>query len=128
MINNLLLLNKLKPVDVGFFVGCAVVIALIVAVYFLIPVFNKKQYQEQRENLKKREAAFNANRKTSVVEEKKEDSIVDEFEKVVNEETVSNVDESVGLDCGFANLSDGKTIEAIDGLEKNSSESVDDNK
>lgn len=64
MFKFLLELNSLGPVDIGFFVGCAVVIAAIVAIYFLIPVFNKKQYQEQRENLKKREAAFGTNRKS----------------------------------------------------------------
>ncbi len=63
---NLLLLNGLKPVDVGFFIACALIVAIIVAVYFLIPVFNKKQYQEQRENLAKRESAFKSNKKTAV--------------------------------------------------------------
>jgi len=63
---NLLLLNGLKPVDVGFFIAVAVIIALIVAVYFLIPVFNKKQYREQRENLARRENAFKSNKKTTV--------------------------------------------------------------
>ena len=58
----MMLLNKLGSVDVGFFVGCAVAIVLIVAIYFLIPVFNKKQYQEQRDNLKKREEAFRSSR------------------------------------------------------------------
>lgn len=58
----MMLLNKLGSVDVGFFVGCAVAIVLIVAIYFLIPVFNKKQYQEQRDNLKKREEAFRTSR------------------------------------------------------------------
>lgn len=58
MFDSLLLLNKLGSVDAGFFVACAVIIVLIVAIYFLIPVFNKKQYQEQRDNLKKREEAF----------------------------------------------------------------------
>lgn len=61
MFDSLLLLNKLGSVDVGFFVACAVIIVLIVAIYFLIPVFNKKQYQEQRDNLKKREEAFRSN-------------------------------------------------------------------
>ena len=57
----LLALNSLGAWDIGFFVACGVIIAIIVAVYFLIPVFNKKQYQEQRDNLKKREVAFKAN-------------------------------------------------------------------
>lgn len=51
----------LKPTDIIFFIVLAVIIGLCVAVYFLIPVINKKQYQEQRENLKKREAAFKSN-------------------------------------------------------------------
>ncbi len=62
MFAKMMLLNKLGSVDVGFFVGCAVAIVLIVAIYFLIPVFNKKQYQEQRDNLKKREEAFRTSR------------------------------------------------------------------
>lgn len=68
MFRNLLLLNKLGSVDIGFFVGCAVAIVLIVGIYFLIPVFNKKQYQEQRDNLKKREDAFKSNRRTLVMD------------------------------------------------------------
>lgn len=58
MFAQMMLLNNLGSVDIGFFVGCAVAIVLVVAIYFLIPVFNKKQYREQRENLKKREEAF----------------------------------------------------------------------
>lgn len=54
-------LNKISNVDKAFFIICAVIIALIIAVYFLIPVFNKKLYQEQRDNLHKREAAFKSN-------------------------------------------------------------------
>lgn len=56
-----LLANTLGAWDIGFFVACAVIVAAIVGFYFLIPIINKKQYQEQRENLKKREAAFKAN-------------------------------------------------------------------
>lgn len=54
-------LNKLKDVDIAFFIVCAAIVVLIVAVYFLIPVFNKKFYREQRENLHKREASFKSN-------------------------------------------------------------------
>lgn len=81
MFRNLLLLNELGSVDIGFFVGCAVVIALIVGIYFLIPVFNKKQYQEQRDNLKKREDAFKSNRgallmdKTELSEDAEDDAV-----------------------------------------------------
>ncbi len=52
---------SLGNVDIIFFVVLAALIALCIAFYFLIPVFNKKQYREQRENLKKREAAFRTN-------------------------------------------------------------------
>lgn len=55
-------MNNLPPVDVAFFIICAVLILLIVGVYFLIPVINKKQYREQRENLQKREEAFKINK------------------------------------------------------------------
>ncbi len=61
MINLLLKLNDLKTVDVVFFIVCAALIGIAVGVYFLIPVFNKKQYQEQRDNLRKREQAFKSN-------------------------------------------------------------------
>lgn len=60
--------NTLGPVDIGFFVACAAIIVIAVAIYFLIPVFNKKQYQEQRDNLKKREVAFKSNRGESAPE------------------------------------------------------------
>lgn len=57
----LLALNPLNDVDVVFFIVLAVIVALCIAVYFLIPVINKKQYREQRDNLKKREVAFKSN-------------------------------------------------------------------
>ena len=78
-------LNLLGPVDIGFFVACAVIIAIIVAIYFLIPVFNKKQYQEQRENLKKREVAFKTNLKT--------DETKDASEQVEQNDTDKPTDE-----------------------------------
>lgn len=56
-------LNSLKSTDIIFFVCCAAAIAVAVLIYFLIPVFNRKQYQEQRENLRKREESFKANKK-----------------------------------------------------------------
>lgn len=59
--NALCALNKIGKVDQAFFIICAVIIVLIVAVYFLIPVFNKKLYKEQRDNLHKRETAFKSN-------------------------------------------------------------------
>ncbi len=57
----LLALNSLGTTDIIFFIVLAALVVLCVGVYFLIPVLNKKQYREQRENLKKREAAFNSN-------------------------------------------------------------------
>ena len=67
MFNLLLLeLNDPNPVDIVFFVIIGVVIAICIAIYFLIPVINKKQYQEMRDNLSKREVAFKANLKGEV--------------------------------------------------------------
>lgn len=57
----LLLLNSLNSTDVIFFVVIAAIVVLCIAVYFLIPVINRKQFREQRENLKKREVAFKSN-------------------------------------------------------------------
>ena len=57
----LLALNTLTSTDRVFFIILALIVVIIIAIYFLIPVFNKKQYQEQRENLKKREEAFKTN-------------------------------------------------------------------
>ena len=65
----LLALNSIGAWDIGFFVACGLIIAAIVAVYFLIPIINKKQYQEQRDNLKKREVAFKANMKVATDEQ-----------------------------------------------------------
>ncbi len=56
-----LALNPLSSTDIIFFIVLGVLAVLCVGVYFLIPVLNKKQYREQRENLKKREAAFQSN-------------------------------------------------------------------
>lgn len=65
----LLALNSLRDVDIIFFSVIGGLVALVVVIYFLIPVFNKKQYQEQRDNLKKREVAFKANLKVEAVAE-----------------------------------------------------------
>lgn len=56
-----ILLNRLATPDIIFFVVCAAIVVLCVAIYFLIPVFNRKQYREARENLEKREQSFRAN-------------------------------------------------------------------
>ena len=55
------LLNKIGKIDIIFFLSIVAIILLIVGIYFLIPVFNKKQYAEQRENLRKWEKSFKAN-------------------------------------------------------------------
>lgn len=57
----LLALNDLKTTDIIFFIALAAIIVIAIAVYFLIPVFNKKQYKEQRDNLRKREVVFKSN-------------------------------------------------------------------
>ena len=82
---NLFLLNPLGPIDITFFVVCAAIVVVIIAVYFLIPVFNKKQYKEQRENLKKREDAFKSNKKTTVELEEALEGAAEGGENVVHE-------------------------------------------
>lgn len=57
----LLALNPLGRTDIIFFCVLAGIVVLCVAAYFLVPVINKKQYRELRENLKKRESAFKSN-------------------------------------------------------------------
>ena len=52
---------SLPKVDIWFFIICALIVVAIVAIYYLIPVFNKEKYENQRANLEKREAAFKAN-------------------------------------------------------------------
>ncbi len=88
LINLLGALNELKTVDIVFFIVCAALIAAIVGVYFLIPVLNKKQYEEQRENLRKREEAFKVNKKTNSEESTQQaevDSASDGSQEATNE-------------------------------------------
>ena len=68
MLTLLAALNKLRSVDVAFFIVIGAIIAACIAIYFLIPIINKKQYQEMRENLKRREVAFNANKQEESAE------------------------------------------------------------
>ena len=79
------LLNALKTPDIVFFVLMGVVVAIGIAVYFLIPIVKHKEFEERRENLKKREEVFRANLKSlkseNVVSENKtstEDVALDE--------------------------------------------------
>lgn len=60
------LLNPLPKVDIWFFAIIAAVIIGLVIYYFLIPVIHRKEYQAQRENLKKREKVFKANLRTDL--------------------------------------------------------------
>ena len=91
-------LNTLKRPDIAFFIICLVVIALIVLIYFLIPVFKHKQLKEQRQNLIKRESAFRSQIKVEeeeniVVEENKTE---EQLEAIV-EETIIETDEKVDI-------------------------------
>ena len=87
-------LNSLKRPDITFLIICTVVIALIVVIYFLIPVFKHKQLKEQRENLRRRESAFRSNIKDEennvVIEDTNEKNKDDEF--VVEEVTIESND------------------------------------
>ncbi len=69
------LLNPLPKVDIWFFIILAVIILGLVVYYFLIPVIHRKEYEAQRENLKKREKVFKANLRTDLPkpEEKEEE-------------------------------------------------------
>ena len=49
-----MILNALGRVDRTFFIICGVIVVALVAIYFLMPVINRKQYEQARENLKKR--------------------------------------------------------------------------
>ena len=58
---DILALNPLNSTDVIFFIVIAAIVVLAIGFYFLLPVINRKQYKEQRSNLKRREAAFQSN-------------------------------------------------------------------
>lgn len=98
MFDSLLLLNKLGSVDIGFFVACAAIIVLIVAVYFLIPVFNKKQYQEQRDNLKKREDAFKSNQSARMMQETASEGETSSEQTEVVEQDVQSTEADTACD------------------------------
>lgn len=49
---------SLGKVDLILLIIILVIIAGGVGIYFLIPVINRKQYKQMRDNLAKREAAF----------------------------------------------------------------------
>ncbi|MGM9968807.1 MAG: hypothetical protein ACI35S_00255 [Anaeroplasma sp.] len=79
------LLNALKKADIIFFSVCIGIIVVAVAIYFLIPIINRKEYAQRRENLKKREETFRANLKSLKPEEITiEGTINDESEPQLN--------------------------------------------
>lgn len=61
-----LALNRLGKVDTAFICVCAGIVVAIVAIYFLMPVFKKAQYQQQIDNLRAREAAMKAAKEGNV--------------------------------------------------------------
>jgi len=56
-------MNDLKTVDAVFFILIIAIIALSVVVYFLLPVFNKKKYEQARAQLSEREKIYYENKK-----------------------------------------------------------------
>lgn len=113
-------LFELKEPDIIFFLLSLAVIVLIGLIYFLIPVFKRKQLRQQRENFKQRESAFRSNIITEdeakaqeeiKVEESKEENVVEE----VKEETVETSSEEVIAD-------DAKEIVEDEVLEETSTE------
>lgn len=64
-LNNILttLALKINPVDIVFLIIIAVVVAGIVAFYFLQPIIRRKEIEEQRANFVKREETFRKNLK-----------------------------------------------------------------
>ena len=57
-----MILLELPAVDVIFFTFLLVLVLIAVALYFLIPVFNKKKYKQARDEYKAREEAFRKNK------------------------------------------------------------------
>ena len=77
-----LALNRLGKVDTAFICVCAGIVVAIVAIYFLMPVFKKAQYQQQIDNLRAREAAMKATKEGKVES--------DVAENVVSEDVVAD--------------------------------------
>lgn len=84
-----LALNRLGKVDTAFICVCAGIVVAIVAIYFLIPVFKKTQYQQQIENLRAREAAMKAAKEGNVAVDVAENLAA---ENVVNDDAVASTD------------------------------------
>lgn len=90
------LLHGFKTVDIWFFVICGIIIGLIVIIYFLIPVFKRKQFAEARKNLARRETLFRQNQEEELLENisvdsKSEDkSVAAGVDPTEKEESVAN--------------------------------------
>ena len=98
MLQSILALNELGKVDIAFICICAGIVVAIVAIYFLIPVFRKAQYQQQIDNLRAREAAIKAAKEGVKIDENLDESAV--VEDAIDVENVSGDDENVAIDNG----------------------------
>lgn len=90
------LLHGFKTVDIWFFVICGIIIGLIVIIYFLIPVFKRKQFAEARKNLARRETLFRQNQEDELLEnisvdsESEDKSVAIEVDSTEKEESVAS--------------------------------------
>ena len=75
-----LALNRLGKVDTAFICVCAGIVVAIVAIYFLMPVFKKAQYQQQIDNLRAREAAMKAAKEGNVESDVAENVVAEDVE------------------------------------------------
>jgi hypothetical protein len=69
-----MILFKLTKPDLTFFIAIVAIIAVCVLIYFLTPVIKRKQFEEARQNLRKREETFRANLKNLQPEQIKNES------------------------------------------------------
>ena len=99
MLQSILALNKLGKVDITFICICAGIVVAIVAIYFLIPVFRKAQYQQQIDNLRAREAAIKAAKEGVVLDNSAEENDVVDVE-VASADQATTVEENVANDNG----------------------------
>ena len=99
MLQSILALNKLGKVDITFICICAGIVVAIVAIYFLIPVFRKAQYQQQIDNLRAREAAIKAAKEGVVLDNNAEENDVVDVE-VASADQATTVEENVANDNG----------------------------
>ena len=69
-----MILFKLTKPDLTFFIAIVAIIAVFVLIYLLTPVIKRKQFEEARQNLRKREETFRANLKNLQPEQIKNES------------------------------------------------------